>query len=111
MSDAELRELQDPETWEAGGEVQPAAKSGRAIVSVAFTRADFERVAIEAQRRGMKTSEFIRAAALERIDSPRGTARVVSVSGLNDHDYPQNRTRAPKGTAQSKIRPASQVTS
>ncbi len=101
MGDDELRELQDPETWEEGGELHPPVKSSRAIVSVAFARDDFERVVREARRCNMRTSEFIRAAALDRIDAPRDSAQIVSVVGLEDNDYPVNRTRAPRGTART----------
>jgi hypothetical protein len=97
MDADELKELEDPSTWEDGGEVRPAVKSSRAVVSVAFSREDLARIAAEAERRGMKTSEFIRAAALRCVTTPGTLARVVSVTGLADSDYPTNRTRAPQG--------------
>jgi hypothetical protein len=96
MGADELKELQDPSTWEDAGDVRPAVKSSRAVVSVAFPREDLERIATEAERRGMKTSEFIRAAALQCVTTHRVSARVVSVNGLADNDYPTNRTRAPQ---------------
>jgi hypothetical protein len=69
MSDEEaLRELEDPETWDmTGGEVLPPVKTARAVVSVAFPREDFARVSEYARRQGMKTSEFVRKAALDRV--------------------------------------------
>lgn len=77
----ELTELQDPDTWEDDEDpIRPAVKSPRAIVSVAFAREDFENVADFAEQNGMKISEFIRRAALERI-SPNGRAAVESVTG------------------------------
>ena len=98
MRDDELQELQDPATWEDDGDVRPPVKASRAVVSVAFGREDFERVTEEARRRGMKTSEFIRTAALERLEGPRVTTRIVSVGGLAYNDYPMNRTRGPMVT-------------
>ena len=81
MSKDELAELQDPESWEdAEDAVRPPVKSPRAVVSVAFNREDFERVAEFARQQDMKISEFIRHAALEQV-SPRRDSAVVSVSG------------------------------
>lgn len=59
-------ELQDPQQWDfERAEKRRGVKRSRAIVSVAFSRHDYERVVEAAERRGMKTSEFIRSAALE----------------------------------------------
>lgn len=61
------RELQNPENWDfEKADVRPGVKKSRAVVSVAFTREDFELVARAAEEFGMKVSEFIRAAALDR---------------------------------------------
>ena len=63
----EEKGLQNPETWNFDqAVVSPGVQKPRAVVSVAFTRADFERVAGAAQQSGMKTSEFIRGAALAK---------------------------------------------
>lgn len=82
MDRAELDEVQHPETWtdEAEG-ARPAVKAPRAVVSVAFSRDDFQQVAASAKQHGMKTSEFIRRATLERVSSGQGQAVVVSISG------------------------------
>jgi len=67
VDNTEERALQEPAAWDDdSAEILPPVKAPRAIVSVAFARPDFERVAEYARRHGMKTSEFIRAAALER---------------------------------------------
>jgi hypothetical protein len=65
--EAELKELQDPETWEdlPDGGIRGPARSSRAIVSVAFSREDLRKIAEHARRQGMKTSEFIRNATLD----------------------------------------------
>lgn len=82
MSKEELEELQDAGSWEEAGAItQPTGKAPRAIVSVAFPREDFERVAAQAQLAGMKTSEFIRQAAMEKASPPRHEARVLAISG------------------------------
>lgn len=82
MSKEELAELQSPETWGDTEEtVQRATKPSRAVVSVAFSREDFETIAESARQQGMKTSEFIRRSALEKAAPSQSGARVVSVSG------------------------------
>jgi hypothetical protein len=53
------------EDWDfERAERRPGVKTTRAIVSVAFPREEFDLVATEAERRGMKTSAFIRKLAL-----------------------------------------------
>ena len=67
MDERELRELQDPNAWDLErAERRPPVKSGRTVVSVAFPRKDFARVAMAAERLGQRISEFIREAALEK---------------------------------------------
>jgi len=62
-------ELRNPETWDvASGVVRPGMKTARAVVSVAFSREGFNRVANAAVSSGVKTSEFIREAALEKAN-------------------------------------------
>ena len=63
LTKQELAELQDPATWEEEGTIHPPVKSPQAIVSVTFSREDFEKVVAHAKQRGLKTSEFIRQAA------------------------------------------------
>lgn len=89
MDDAELRDLQDPNNWEdLDSTPRPPVKSPRAVVSVAFSREDFGRVVAAAQRHEMKTSEFIRHAALACVDAamnPR-LAVIQSVSHASQVD-------------------------
>ena len=67
--DDELRELQDPATWDdEHDEVLPGADAPRVIVPVAFDGDDFARVAEDARRHGLTTTAFIRAAVLGRLD-------------------------------------------
>ena len=78
----ELEELQGPETSEDTDEpVQPATRTARAVVSVAFARDDFETVVAAAKQHGMKTSEFIRRAAMEKTSLKSQQAQVLVVSG------------------------------
>ena len=82
LSKQELEELQSPDAWEVGGEVvQPSPKPARAVVSVALPREDFEAVVETAKRLGMKTSEFMRQAAIEKARPKTGEARVLAVTG------------------------------
>jgi len=92
----ELKELQDEESWDDEGEVRPAVKPQRAVVSVAFSRDDFERVATYARRHGMKTSEFIRRAALSQMTDENGRSTVLSVSGNVHTNRPRTRNKAPR---------------
>lgn len=81
VSDNEARELEDPTSWDyEGGERRPGAKQARAVVSVAFPRADFERVSECAEQLGMRTSEFIREGALEKAARHRELVGVSSIS-------------------------------
>ena len=65
MKDRESKELHDPESWDwEHAQSRAGRKKPRAVVSVAFSRGDFERVAVHAERAGMRVSEFIRSAAL-----------------------------------------------
>lgn len=69
MDDDELRELQDPQTWiDDDSEGRSPVDTPRAVVAVSFTATEFEQVARAARRRSMKTVEFVRQAALDRLD-------------------------------------------
>ena len=65
MANKEQEELENPKTWDwERAETRPGRKKPRAVVSVAFSRDDFETVALFAERAQMRLSEFIRSAAL-----------------------------------------------
>jgi len=82
MDDEELRALEDPDEWDSdSAEVRPPSRSARAVVSVAFARDAFDRVADAAEREGMKTSEFIREAALARAAHQQRRSRILATSG------------------------------
>lgn len=49
-------------------EVRKSIKKPRAVVSVSFSREDFERISAEAKKRGMFTSEYIRKMTLDQIE-------------------------------------------
>lgn len=51
--------------WESATKQEP--KKGRAVVSVSFSREDFERVDRQAERLRVSLSEYIRSAALTRV--------------------------------------------
>ena len=61
-------ELQNPKGWDAETRVRrPGVKGRRAIVSVAFSRDDFESIVEASRRVGMKTSEYVRNGVLNQL--------------------------------------------
>lgn len=75
-------ELEHESNWDyEQPETHEPVKNARAVVSVSFPREDFERVASAAQQQRMKTSEFIREAALERTRQiTRSTPTTITTS-------------------------------
>lgn len=72
------RELQNPENWDLAGAVAfEPVKSPRSVVSVSFGHDDLAAVTQAARERGMKTSEFIRTAAV--TEAARKTRKHVDV--------------------------------
>ena len=53
--------------WSRANQQKTDRARSRAVVSVAFSRDDFERLDRHVERRGMRISEFIREAALDRM--------------------------------------------
>ena len=73
MSKRGDRELEAPGNWDyESAERRSPARPARVVVSVAFPRDDFEQVAKCAEIQGMRTSEFIRVAALDRATAHAG---------------------------------------
>lgn len=71
MKDEELAGLQNPGNWEFSKATRvPGGRKHRAIVSVAFPSEDFQRVCQAAEKAGLKVSQYIRRAALEKADPP-----------------------------------------
>jgi hypothetical protein len=71
----ELRELQDPDAWDwEHGELHAPVTNAGAVVSVRFTRDEFDRVAAAAERIGLKLTQFIHDAALAHVE-PRPAER------------------------------------
>jgi hypothetical protein len=107
MDERELQELQDPVTWEADtDDRRPPVKSPRAVVSVAFSRDDLEQVASAARESGMRTSEFIRNAALAAA-TPAGeppTGRITSISGAAGFRASYPATTSTSTTPESKVK-------
>ena len=80
----EEKELQDPGTWDfSQAVVSPGTQKARAVVSVAFARDDFTQLVNAARQTDMKTSEFIRSAALA---SAKAITQVTSLgwSGISN---------------------------
>ncbi|MCH7812208.1 MAG: ribbon-helix-helix protein, CopG family [Chloroflexi bacterium] len=73
-------ELQDPANWEGAEDVEPTPRKARAVVSVSIGAEDLARIAEVAERLNMKLSEFIRTAALEKVEGSVAAAPTVSLS-------------------------------
>ena len=69
MDDAEIAELRDdPEMWDyEHPEYPPPVENPVAVVAVRFDADDFTTVARCADELGMKLTEFVREAALEKV--------------------------------------------
>ncbi|MSQ14664.1 MAG: hypothetical protein EXR50_02220 [Dehalococcoidia bacterium] len=81
MKDKEFAELQDPNNWDdERTEVLEPVKNQRSILSVAFTRQDFALVVTAAQELGIRTSEFVREAAIARALRQHELAQLSSYS-------------------------------
>lgn len=75
-------DLQNADNWDLEhAEKRPPVKKARAVVSVAFSADDFDRVAEVAERIGMKTSEFIREATLNLVHGSLSHVDFVMVVG------------------------------
>jgi hypothetical protein len=68
-SDSKRRKSPASEPWdtEEGMLHSPVEKPG-AVVTVRFTREEFQRVSRAARRAGMRTTQFVHAAALANLD-------------------------------------------
>ncbi len=81
MDNQDIQQLQNAENWDTDHpDVRLPEKQGRAVVSVAFNRGDFDRVARRAKERGMKTSEFIRSAALDHATHHGGQPIIMTMT-------------------------------
>jgi len=64
---AKAKDIESESNWELdSAEVRPAVQNRRVVVSVAVTSTDFEQIASAARSAQMKTSEFMREAALDK---------------------------------------------
>ena len=62
----ELAELEDPATWEDESITLPPAQNPGAVVAVRFTSEEVGRLERTATANGLRITEFIRQAALDR---------------------------------------------
>ena len=71
MDEDELRELQDPSSWDfERAEVVPPAENAGAVIAVRFAADDFARIAQRATEAKMGLTAFIRDAVLEKVAQP-----------------------------------------
>ena len=72
--DRETAELQNPDNWDYdSAELHPPVKNRRTVVSVSLPSADFQLINAYAERMGMRVSEMIRKAALEKASPQEGS--------------------------------------
>lgn len=94
-------ELQNPENWDYDkAVVMEAIKRPRAVVSVSFSADDLDVVSEAAAKSGMKTSEYIRKAALDEAAGKPETA-TLELQGTSGGSYSVNMQFSPstRGTA------------
>lgn len=85
MNKNELDELQNPENWAMEHAVRhEPSKPSRAVVSVRFSGDDLATIARAARENGMKTSEFIRNAALAEASRKRRRAFDAFAGGASE---------------------------
>ncbi|MHB8574132.1 MAG: hypothetical protein ACYDCQ_02255 [Dehalococcoidia bacterium] len=76
--------LQDPQNWDwSQAERRPGSGASRAVVSVAFPATDFDLVSEAAERMGVKLSQFIRAAAVEKARPHTESLRILLATSSN----------------------------
>ena len=74
-------ELKNPESWMfSEAEARTPTRPPRAVVSVAFSREDIAKLERHAKAQGLKLSQFIRDAALARIEQPERGSRATFMS-------------------------------
>src|SRR5688572_8415312 len=82
MDDQELRALESPDAWDSeNAELHPGTKNTRSVISIAFARDDYARVSKCAAQLNKRTSEFIREAALEKVNRYQKPATLIALSG------------------------------
>ena len=113
MNDERIEELKDPNEWDfESAEVHRPVKKPRAIVSVAFPREDFELVSERASQLGMKTSEFIRVAAIEKASVKAEVYEMAWHGGSSVSFFVMGNLSASssQGTAQAQVNAPSDLT-
>jgi hypothetical protein len=80
-ADDEMKNLEDEANWDwSKFEGRSGGTARRTVASVSFRKPDFQTVARAAHRMGMKTSEFIRSAAMQAAQSRGREGQVFGVS-------------------------------
>lgn len=77
----EIQELGDPDNWDLDSEeIQVPSRPPRAVVSVAFSREDFERVAARADDQDKPLSSMIREIVMASLPNTKA-AFTVTIGG------------------------------
>lgn len=80
-------ELQNPDEWDLeSAELRGPVRRSRAVVSVSFNAEDFDLVDEAAESTGMKLSEFIRTAAIQRARQAYANPAFDIAAGVHTHD-------------------------
>ena len=104
MTNDELKQLQDDESWDASqASLRSPVRNARAVVSVAFAREDLDRVSARAEELGMKTSEFIRHAALESAAASGGGSKSTITSVSAPGAFRSSYQRTSEGRSDSRF--------
>jgi len=70
MDDEQIWSLESPEEWDfERAEAMPSADRPLVVIAVTFDRDEFMFVSEQAERAGMRLTDFVRAAALGRLPS------------------------------------------
>ena len=81
MADQDVNSLEHEDNWDfTRAERRSGNRRVRTILSVAFSREDFDRVSACAEQSNEKVSEFVRTAALERAQRLNGGTTLTAVS-------------------------------
>jgi hypothetical protein len=95
-------ELERLETWDNNKvEIRKPKKPSRVVFSVAFKRDDFDRVSKYAELCGIRTSEFIREAAIEKTLKQGEFAWFMFDSGSQIASWIIDKNEMPQITAAS----------
>ncbi len=94
MKPQELEDLENPDNWDYdNAQKRPGTRNRRSVVSVGFTREDFEKVSQLAEQLGVTVSGFIRYATLEKLTLQTSGPSLTSTDPVTFAIQPVSTTR------------------